>query len=101
MLENLPGIVDWISNNKIASGVVVAAILAVTGWLVTWIRAKRDSNRIYQYLLKSAATTVWRFRSTEAISSATHIPSKRVAELCSGDKRFKRNEKEKESWQLT
>jgi len=100
MSDILRGVVDWISNNQIASGVVVTVILAVAGWFVTWIRDKRDSNRIYQHLVKSAATTAWHFRSTEAISSATHIPKNRVAELCSRDKRIKRNEKEKESWQL-
>ena len=101
MMETVGRFVDWISNNKLVSSLVVAAIVGVAGWLVKWMRDKRDTDRIYQYLMKSAATTAWRFRTTEAISSATHIPTSRVAELCSRDKRFKRNEKEKESWQLT
>ena len=32
--------------------------------------------------------------------AATHMSKTRVEELCSRDKRIKRNEKEKESWRL-
>jgi hypothetical protein len=98
MSETIRSIVDWISNNRLAS--VLPPILAVAGWVLKWLRDKRDGNRIYDFLLKSAATTPWRFRSTEAISSATHLPRRRVEKLCIRDKRIKRNEKEKESWQL-
>jgi len=91
---------DFIGNNKIVSIVVGAAIVGAGGWFVKWIQNKRDSNRIYRHLSKSAANTGWDFRSTEAISSTTQIPTNRVAELCSRDKRIKRNEKEKESWRF-
>jgi hypothetical protein len=100
MMETLGSFVDWISSNKIVSSLVGAAIIGLAGWALKWNRDKRESNRIYQYLVKSAATTAWRFRSTQAISSATHMSKTRVEELCSRDKRIKRNEKEKESWQL-
>jgi hypothetical protein len=99
-MNTIDGLVDFISNNKIASTLIGAAIVAAATWLVKWLRDRRDSNRIYRHLLKSAAKTEWTFRSTEAISSATHIPTSRVSELCGSDKRFKRNEKEKESWRL-
>jgi len=98
MSETIRSIVDWISNNRIASA--LPPLIAVAGFVVKWIRDKRDSNQIYRYLVKSAATTRWHFRSTEAISSATHLPRRRVEKLCIRDRRIKRNEKEKESWQL-
>ena len=98
MPDILRDLMAWISNNKIASA--VPPIIAVGGWIAKWSRDRRDTNRIYQFLAQSTATTAWRFRSTEAISSATHLPRRRVEKLCIRDRRIKRNEKEKESWQL-
>src|ERR1700756_4344287 len=98
MSDIFRGLVEWISNNKIASA--LPPIIAIGGWIVKWSRDKRDTNRIRQFLLKSAATTGWRFCSTEAISSATHIPKNRLEKLCIRDRRIKRNEKDTESWQL-
>jgi len=65
-------------------------------WLIRRLRDRLDSHRIYKFISDSHQT----FRSTAAILSATHIPESRVAELCSKDKRIKRNELEKQSWRI-
>lgn len=93
-------IFDFVSTNTIASALVVAAILCVLGYLNKWRKDRRDSNKIYQFLIKSAKQTSFQFRSTEAISSDTGIPEDRVANLCSRHKKIKRNKREKQSWQL-
>jgi len=99
-MDTITGLVDFINNNKIVSTLIGAAIVAAATWLLKRLRDRRDSNKIYRYFLKSAASTGWTFRSMQAISSATHIPTSRVADLCGSDKRLKRNEKEKDSWRL-
>jgi hypothetical protein len=59
-----------------------------------------DSGKISVFLRKSKRDGKYTFRSTEAISSNTVIEETKVAKLCARDKRFKRNEKEKQSWRL-
>jgi|SRR5450759_4334711 hypothetical protein len=92
---------EFISNNKLLSALVAAALLGIFGLIVKLCRDYRDSKKIYEYLQQSRLDTTYTFRSTEAISLATKIPETRVAELCSRHPNIKRNEKEKQSWQLT
>ncbi len=61
MPQTIRSIVDWISNNRITSA--LPPILAVAGWALKWLRDKRDSDRIYRFLVQSTAKTGWRFRS--------------------------------------
>lgn len=93
-------ILETISNNQLVSGVVVAAVIAIVGAVLKWNHDRRDSKKIYNFMLKSKSGTDYIFRSTEAISSATKISEKRVAALCSNHPKIKRNEKEKQSWKL-
>ena len=93
-------IFETISNNQLVSGLVVAGILAVVGAAWKWNHDRRDSQIIYDFMRQSKLGTNFEFRSTEAISSATKIPEKRVATLCSKHPKIKRNEKEKQSWKL-
>ena len=93
-------ILETISNNQLVSGLVVAAVAAIVGAAWKWKHDRKDSGKIYDFLLKSKSGTDFTFRSTEAISSATKIPEKRVALLCSKHPKIKRNEKEKQSWKL-
>lgn len=88
----------FISNNSLASALVAAAILAIVGGIWKWIRDRRDSKKIHDFLLKSKVETDLTFRSTETISSYTKISESRVADLCSKHPKIKRNEKEKQSW---
>jgi hypothetical protein len=92
---------ELISNNKLVSALVAAALLGIFGWIVKLCRDYRDRKKIYGYLQQSRLDTTFTFRSTEAISSETKIPETRVAELCSRHPNIKRNAKEKQSWQLT
>ena len=102
-MEIISGFVDFVGNNFKEIGAGVAIIVAIAGalvWLFKWFQDKRDSDKIYKFLRRSAKERGWAFRTTHAISSATKIPKNRVSELCSRDKRIKRNDKEKESWRL-
>jgi hypothetical protein len=99
-MKIVKNIFHFVSTNSIASALVVAVILGALAWLNKWRKDRRDSNKIYQFLIGSAKQTSFQFRSTEAISSDTGIPEDRVANLCSRNKKIKRNEKEKQSWRL-
>lgn len=90
----------YISNNSLVSALVAALILAVFAGAWKWFRDWRDSRKVYNFLLKSKNETKFTFRATEAISSDTKIPESRVADLCSKHPKIKRNEKEKQSWQI-
>ena len=96
----MSAILDTISNNQLVSGLVVAGVIADVGAGWKWNHDRRDSKRIYDFMLKSNSETDFTFRSTEAISSATKIPEKRVSGVCSKHPKVKRNEKEKQSWKL-
>jgi hypothetical protein len=100
MSEIIGQVVKFMSNNQIVATIVSVAILGLIGWCFKCYRDRRDSKKICEFLLQSLRTTGFKFRSTHVISSATRIPESRVAELCSKHRKIKRNEREKESWQL-
>lgn len=89
-----------ITNNPLASTLVAAILIATTGQIWKWWRARKDAKTIYDFLVESKARTGFTFRSTEAIASHTKLTEKRVTELCSTHPRIRRNEKEKQSWSL-
>lgn len=102
-MEIISGFVDFVGANskEIAAGVaIVVAIAGALAWLFKWSQDKRDRDKIYKFLRRSAKERGWAFRTTHAISSATKIQENRVSKLCNRDKRIKRNDKEKESWRL-
>ncbi len=89
-----------ISENPLLSALAATIIGAVIVWLIRVVKDWKDSQTIYQFLLNSKEKTEYTFRSTAAISSATSISEARVAELCSRNKKIKRNELEKQSWKI-
>jgi hypothetical protein len=89
-----------ISENPLISTIVATIIVAGIFWLIKAVKDRNDSQAIYRFLLASKEKTEYTFRSTAAISSATRIPESRVAELCSRNKKIKRNELEKQSWKI-
>jgi hypothetical protein len=90
-----------VSENALVAGIIAAIVVALLGWLVKVLRDRRDSSAIYEFLIQSAAHTEHTFRTTHAISAATHIPESRVAELAGRDRRITRNQLEAQSWRLT
>jgi prenyltransferase beta subunit len=90
---------DFINSN-LASALVAAVVLAVAGAVWKWWRDRRDRKKIYEFMIGSRSSTGFAFRTTQAISSHTRIPEKRVAELCGKHPKIRRNEKEKQSWTL-
>ncbi|WP_218081240.1 hypothetical protein [Anthocerotibacter panamensis] len=94
-------LMDFISNNALASTLAGAAIVGGIGWLVKAHRDRRDSAIIYEFLASSNSGTGWTFRSTEAIASHTNLSESRVASLCSSHPKIRRNEKQLQSWTLT
>lgn len=92
---------EFISNNQLVAGLVVFALSAIFVWIVKCWQDYRDSKKLYEFLRQSRSNTTFTFRSTESISATTKIPEARVAELCSRHPKIKRNEKKKQSWQLT
>lgn len=91
---------DFISNNSLISGLIVAAVIAAAGGFWKRWHDRNDSQAIYNFLVKSKTGTGLTFRSTEAISSHTKLSERRVANLCSKHPDIRRNEKDKQSWTL-
>lgn len=89
-----------ITDNPLVSAIIAGLILAAVFWTIRKLKDRSDSQKIYSFLQSSSAGTEYAFRTTAAISSGTSIAESRVAELCSKDKRIKRNERERQSWRL-
>jgi hypothetical protein len=96
MNESLHFIID----NGLTSALVAAVIIAIVSAAWKSILDRRDRKKILDFLRKSKAETDFKFRSTEAISSHAKISEARVVDLCSKHRNIKRNEKEKQSWQI-
>ena len=102
-MEIISGFLGFVGTDFKEIAAAVAIIVVIAGalvWLFKWFQDKRDRDKIYKFLRRSAKERGWVFRTTHAISSGTKIPENRVSKLCNRDKRIKRNEKEKESWRL-
>lgn len=94
-------LLDFVTNNNLSSALsTIAIMLALIFWIVKKCKNWSDSKKIYEFLLNSATTTDFTFRSTQVISSDTKIAESRVEELCIKHPKIKRNEKEKQSWRL-
>ena len=85
---------------RIVAALVTAAIIWCIGWGTKRWRDRRDSARIYNFLVTSKSEGKVRFRSTHAIAKHTKLPADRVAKLCAHHPKIRRNEKEKELWRL-
>ena len=85
-----------ITDNPLVSAIIAGLILAALAWTTKKLKDKLDAQRIYKFISGPTETS----RTTAAISSETHIPESRVAELCSKDKRIKRNTLPKQSWRI-
>lgn len=96
----LPLFLNLISENALLSSLVAAAVLAVAAKFGMLIRDARAREKIYRFLLESSRTTAHRFRTTEAISSATKMPEARVEDLCNQHPRIRRNSAQRQSWTL-
>jgi len=93
-------IIDDLSNNALVSTLAGAAILALCAWAWRAWRNKRDGDLIVRFLTSSSKGTAFTFRSTQAIAANTRLSEGRVAFLCAGHKKVRRNEKEMQSWRL-
>lgn len=88
-------------KEQIITGIVSGLVVAISLWLVKIARDIKDTKAIINFLRKSKEATEYSFRSNHAIASNTHLSEERVRKLCSKSrKKIKRNEKEKESWNL-
>jgi hypothetical protein len=96
----MKAILKFISNNKLVSTLVAAAILGAIGGIWKWWLDRRDSDAVYRFMLDSKSRTDFDFRSTPAIASHTRLSTQRVAYLCARHPKVRRNENERESWTL-
>lgn len=93
--------IEFLSNNGLISALLAAAILGFVGWLWKKICDSKDSESIYQFLVRSKSETEFNFRSTHAIASHTKLTEERVAILCARHEKIRRNQNEHQSWTLT
>ena len=92
--------VNFMSNNALVSTLTGAAVLAILAWTTKTIRDRRDSKAIYDFLAESTSATKWDYRTTEAIASETNLSESRVAHICAGNPKIRRNGKQLQSWTL-
>jgi hypothetical protein len=89
---------------ELIAGLILTAIVAAVGAAWKWNRDRRDSKKIYDFMLRSIAGTTWDFRRKGAISSKTNISTERVMILCTklcAQGKLIRNEKEKALWKVS
>ena len=89
----MTAIIEWLSDNAIASSLVAAAILGAIVWARKAWRDGIDKTRIYNFLVASTHSSEFTFRSTEAIAAHTGLSEERVAKLCASHPRIRRNER--------
>lgn len=95
------GILNFLSENALASTLVAALIVGAINWVWRLHRDRRDSDAIYTFIMTgSKAATDFSFRSTHAIASHTKLTAERVETLCSRHPKIRRNQGEKELWRL-
>ncbi len=97
-------LVDLVSTNPLISafvaGVLAIGFVGLINGLAAAKKAKRDGDRIHEFMCESAEVTEHTYRSATAIGSALGMSPTRVSQVCIGDRRFKRNALERESWKL-
>jgi len=93
-------LIDFMSNNALASTLLGAAIVGGIGMALKAYRDRRDSATIYNFLIGSKATSGYAFRSTAATASNTNLSEGRVTSLCASHPKVHRNEKQLQSWTL-
>ena len=79
---------------------LLASFVTIYRFLSGWRRDSRDSAKIVKFLRWSLSATGYRFRSPEAIASATKIPDSRVSMLAGQHKKLRRNRRKRQTWQL-
>jgi len=93
-------LIEFVTNNALASTLVGAAIIGGLSWLWRTNQYNKDSNAIMSFLTNSSKDTSFTFRSTEAIASHTNLTESRVSTICAKHQNIKRNTNEKQSWRL-
>ena len=83
-------------NQNLPAELSAIAILALITWWWKWGKNWNDRRKIYRVLAQSK----YEFLATHAISSKTKIAESRIPELMSNNRKFKRNELEKQSWRI-
>ncbi|MGL5522906.1 MAG: hypothetical protein ACRDCY_03220 [Aeromonas veronii] len=84
-------------QHPIVAGVIVLGFGVLISTLRQWWRFQADEKKIVDFIRRSS----YRFRSSEAISSATNLTRERVEKVAMDSDRITRNGKEKETWRLT
>ena len=92
--------IELVGENALASSLLVAIIVGLSGWAWRARRDRIDRQKIYDFLASSKSESDFTFRSTEAIASHTDLPDDRVAALCPRHPKIKRSGGEKRSWKL-
>lgn len=86
--------------NSISEAIIAGLVVAAITVLLKSIRDYLATNKILKFLRSSGKNKNYRYRSSHAISSETHISEDRVQKLCSRSKKIKRSAREKETWRL-
>jgi hypothetical protein len=91
---------DLITDRVLLSAVVGVFAIVLILRAIKNVKARRDSNRIYEFLRRSAKDGHYMFRSSEAISTVTRLPESRIADLCSKHGHIERKEGQRHTWRV-
>ena len=64
------------------------------------VKDRRDSNRVYEVLLRLAQDRQDTFRSSETISEITNLTQTRISDLCSKHPHIERKEHRRHIWRV-
>ena len=92
-------------DNFLDIGIVRMILAIVIGVLVLglfgWFKFRRDEKIVADFLKTSGVSPDDAFKTTGAISSATHLSENRIRVICGKSTRFRRHREDKESWKLS
>jgi hypothetical protein len=92
-------------SDYLESGIVQGVLATLIGVLVLgiigWLKFRRDERIVTEFLKNSGIETPHISRTTQAISSATHLSKERIGKVCSKSTMIGRCRKEKGSWKLS
>ena len=91
---------DLITDRVLLSAIVGVFAIVLILRAIKNVKARRDSNRIYEFLRRCAKDGHYMFRSSEAISTVTRLPESRIADLCSKHGHIERKQGQRHTWRV-
>src|SRR5437870_1206658 len=90
----------WITKYRLVSAIVGGGAVVFVLHAIKTLKARRDSNRIYEVLRRFAQDGQHTFRSSGTISGITNLTQSRISDLCSTHPHIERKEQQRHMWRV-